>query len=77
MNKIKFCSLSALNKKKRGNIYSRSSVILDYHVGNTLSVHNGREFFYFTVSSRMRGYRFGEFCVTRKQFSHKKKKKKK
>jgi ribosomal protein S19 len=76
MNKIKFCSLSALNRKK-GKTFSRSSIILDYHIGNTLPVHDGRRLFYLTISSRMRGYRFGEFCLTRKQFSHKKKKKKK
>jgi ribosomal protein S19 len=75
MNKIKFCSLSALNRIKKGKIFSRSSVILDYHIGNTFPVHNGHLFFYLSVSPRMRGHRFGEFCKTRKQFSHKKKKK--
>lgn len=76
MHKIKFCSLSVLNiKKKKKKIFSRNSVILDYHVGKTFYVHNGHKFFSLLISSRMKGHRFGEFCLTRKQFSHKNKKK--
>lgn len=76
MNKIKFCGLSALNLyKKKNKIFSRNSIILDCHVGKTFYVHNGYKFFSLPISSRMKGHRFGEFCLTRKQFSHKNKKK--
>jgi small subunit ribosomal protein S19 len=75
MNKIKFCDLSVLNiTKKKKKVLSRNSVILDYHIGKTFYVHNGHKFLPILVSSRMKGYRFGEFCLTRKHFSHKNKK---
>ena len=77
MNKINFCSLIVFNThQKKNKILSRSSVILDYHIGQTVFVHNGYKFLPVVVSSRMKGHRFGEFCFTRKQFSHKNKKKK-
>lgn len=76
MNKIKFCSLATLNMQRRKKkIFSRNSVILDYHVGKTFYIHNGLNFFSLLVRSRMKGHYFGEFCLTRKQFSHKNKKK--
>lgn len=75
MNKIKFCNLSVLNiNKKKKKILSRNSVILDCHVGKTFHIHNGHKFLSILVSSRMKGHRFGEFCLTRKHFSHKNKK---
>jgi ribosomal protein S19 len=76
MSKINFCNLIVLNtRQKKNKILSRNSVILDYHVGKTFFVHNGHKFLSLLVSSRMKGHRFGEFCLTRKQFSHKNKKK--
>ena len=75
MNKIKFCHLSTLDiKKKKKKIFSRSSIILDHHVGKDYYVHVGNKFFLLSINSKMKGHRFGEFCLTRKQFSHKKKK---
>jgi len=73
--KVNFCNSSIL-KQSDTEIFSRSSIILEHHVGNTFQVHTGNKFFSLLVTSRMVGYRFGEFCLTRKQFSHKKKKKK-
>lgn len=72
MNKIKFTSPFLKEKK-----ISRDSIIFPYHVGKTFNVHDGQKTVPLLVSSNMRGYRFGEFCLTRKRFSHKKKKDKK
>jgi ribosomal protein S19 len=78
MKKLNFCSLSTLRfrKKNKSKVLSRNSRILDYHVGNFFYIHNGHKFYSLFVSSRMKGHCFGEFCSTRKQFSHKKKAKK-
>lgn len=72
MKKVKYCNLELFNKNK---IFSRSSQILDCHVGKVFYIHNGRDFFSIVVTPRMKGHRFGEFSLTRKPFSHKKKKK--
>lgn len=75
MKKLKFCSLESLRlNKKQNKILSRSSIILDCHIGKNIYIHNGKKFNLLNVTSRMKGYRFGEFCLTRKSFSHKKKK---
>ena len=75
MKGIKFCSLSLLNKKnKKIKVFSRNSFILDYHIGKTFYVHIGNKFFILAVEPKMKGFRFGDFCLTRKQFSHKNKK---
>lgn len=77
MSKINFCKLIVFNNRyKENKILSRSSVILDYHIGQTFLVHNGHKFLPVVVSPRMKGHRFGEFCFTRKHFLHKMKKKK-
>ena len=56
MNKINFCSLIVFNThQKKNKILSRSSVILDYHIGQTVFVHNGYKFLPVVVSSRMKG----------------------
>jgi small subunit ribosomal protein S19 len=74
MSKIKFCSKSSINiRKVKKKIFSRDSFILDYHVGEIFYVHNGNKFVPVSVNSRMKGFRFGDFCLTRKQFSYKKK----
>jgi ribosomal protein S19 len=75
--KVKFCDAAVLNliKSNKKKILSRSSIILDCHVGKVFNVHRGNKFVPLTINPRMKGYRFGDFCLTRKQFSHKKKKK--
>ena len=74
MKGISFCSLESLKKKKKNKIFNRNSVILDYHIGKTFHVHVGNRFFILLINSNMKGFRFGDFCITRKPFSHKKKK---
>jgi ribosomal protein S19 len=73
IKKTKFCNLKFINNGT--NTISRNSIILNFHVGKVFYVHNGLKFFSVTVNTRMVGYKFGEFCLTRKPFSHKKKKK--
>ena len=72
IKKVKFCNLKFTDKKIEK--ISRNSKILNFHVGKTFDVHNGLNFSNVVINSRMVGYRFGEFCLTRKPFSHKKKK---
>jgi small subunit ribosomal protein S19 len=75
--KIQFCNITTLYKSSNLKTFSRNSVILENHVGKTFQVHVGNKFFPLLITSRMVGHKFGEFCSTRKHFSHKKKKKKK
>jgi ribosomal protein S19 len=75
MRGIKFCSLSLYNNsKKKYKVFSKNSVILDYHIGKSYYVHIGNRFFILLVESKMKGFKFGDFCLTRKSFSHKDKK---
>jgi len=72
--KINFCNLSAIDKKNK-KIMSRNSSILDYHVGKSFYVHKGNGFNEVFINPRMKGFCFGDFCLTRKPFSHKNKNK--
>ena len=54
---------------------SKNSVILPKFVGLTIQVYNGKTFIAIKIVDEMVGYRLGEFILTRKQFSYKKKKK--
>ena len=74
IKKINFCEKSSINKTNKKKIFSRNSCILDCHIGKTLHVHNGKSFIPLLVSKKMKGFRFGDFCFTRKEFSHKNKK---
>jgi len=76
MRKINFCDIATINiKEKKKKILSRGSTILDCHIGKTFYIHKGNGFKPIIINSRMKGFRFGDFCLTRKQFSHKKKNK--
>lgn len=82
MRGIQFCNLDTLNYRQeqvkiKVKILSRDSIILDQHVGKSFFVHTGRSFYKILVNSRMKGHRFGEFCLTRVPFVHKRKKLKK
>lgn len=56
---------------------SKSSVILPKLIGLTLKIYNGKIFIIVKVTDEMVGHKLGEFILTRKQFSYKKKKKNK
>ena len=53
---------------------SKNSVILPKFVGFTLQTYNGKTFTNIKIINEMVGYKLGEFVVTRKQFSYKRKK---
>nr|UBA16311.1 ribosomal protein S19 [Skeletonema marinoi] len=55
----------------------KSSVILPKFIGLTIQVYNGKAFITIKIVEEMVGHKLGEFVLTRKQFSYKKKKNKK
>lgn len=57
--------------------WSRASMITPDFVGQTIAVHNGRQFVPVYVTENMVGHKLGEFSPTRKLSSHHKKDKKK
>jgi small subunit ribosomal protein S19 len=58
--------VSKIISQKRTKIWSRSSVIPNYLVGETVFVHNGKEFKRVVITREKIGYKFGEFSLTRK-----------
>lgn len=62
---------------KNLNIVSRNSKILPKFQEITWHIHNGQTYTEILVTEDMVGHKFGEFSLTRKNFSYKKKKKKK
>ncbi|WGH26646.1 MAG: 30S ribosomal protein S19 [Candidatus Shikimatogenerans bostrichidophilus] len=61
-----------LNLKNKNNIktWSRSSVIIPEFIGNTILVHNGKQFIPVFITEEMVGYKLGEFSPTRIFRSH-------
>jgi small subunit ribosomal protein S19 len=53
-------------QKKILKIWSRNSVIPEFLLGQTVLVHNGKEFKNVVVTREKLGYKFGEFSFTRK-----------
>jgi small subunit ribosomal protein S19 len=53
-------------QKKNFKIWSRNSVIPEFLLGQTVLVHNGKEFKNVVVTREKLGYKFGEFSFTRK-----------
>ena len=60
-------------KKKVIKTWSRRSMITPEFVGHTFAVHNGNKFIPVYVSENMVGHKLGEFAITRKPPTHKKK----
>lgn len=56
------------NKKQKVNykIWSRSSVIPSSLIGETVFVHNGKEFKRVSITREKIGFKFGEFSFTRR-----------
>lgn len=57
-------------------IQSRSSTILPIFVGQTVSIHNGRNFYKYLIKENMVGHKFGELAYSRARYEYKKNKKK-
>ena len=55
----------AANKKTVIKTWSRASMISPDFVGQTIAVHNGRQFVPVYVTENMVGHKLGEFAITR------------
>ena len=53
------------NKKTVIKTWSRASMITPDFVGQTIAVHNGRQFIPVYVTENMVGHKLGEFAITR------------
>ena len=58
------------NKKTVIKTWSRASMITPDFVGQTIAVHNGRQFIPVYVTENMVGHKLGEFSPTRTFFGH-------
>ncbi len=50
--------------------YRRASVIIEEFVGQTIEIHNGKNFIPVYIREEMIGHRLGEFAPTRKFLRH-------
>ncbi len=70
--------ISGKQKQKQNYVirtWSRRSTITKDFVGYTFQIHNGKIFKSVTINSDMVGHKLGEFALTRKPLTHKKKNK--
>ena len=58
------------NKKTVITSWSRSSLIIPDFVGQTIAVHNGRQFIPVYITENMVGHKLGEFSPTRSFRGH-------
>ena len=61
---------SAVNKKSVIKTWSRASMITPDFVGQTIAVHNGRQFIPVFITENMVGHKLGEFALTRNYRGH-------
>jgi small subunit ribosomal protein S19 len=61
------------NSKKQLKLWSRRSVIPSFLIGSTVLIYNGKEFKKVVVTREKIGFKFGEFCTTRRYKSKSKK----
>ena len=57
---------SRTESKNNFKIWSRNSVIPEFLLGQTVLVHNGKEFKKIVVAREKLGFKLGEFSFTRK-----------
>ncbi len=58
------------NKKEVIKTWSRSSMIIPDFVGQTIAVHNGKQFIPVYITENMVGHKLGEFSPTRNFKGH-------
>mgnify|MGYP001434438051 FL=1 len=58
------------NKKTVIKTWSRSSMIIPDFVGQTIAVHNGKQFIPVFITENMVGHKLGEFSPTRNFRGH-------
>ncbi len=61
------------NSKKQLKLWSRRSVIPSFLIGDTVLIYNGKEFKKVAITREKVGFKFGEFCTTRRYKSKSKK----
>lgn len=61
------------NSKKQLKLWSRRSVIPSFLIGATVLIYNGKEFKKVAITREKVGFKFGEFCTTRRYKSKSKK----
>tara|TARA_B100001057_G_scaffold422249_1_gene443669 strand:+ start:19 stop:297 length:279 start_codon:yes stop_codon:yes gene_type:complete len=61
---------STANKKSVIKTWSRASMITPDFVGQTIAVHNGRQFIPVFITENMVGHKLGEFALTRTYRGH-------
>ena len=61
---------AAASKKSVIKTWSRASMITPDFVGQTIAVHNGRQFIPVFVTENMVGHKLGEFALTRTNRGH-------
>ena len=54
-------------------VYKKNKVIKSMHLNKKFLIYNGKDFQKLIVSKNMLGYKFGEFVMTRKIVTFKKK----
>ena len=57
--------LKKINKEKKINIWSRSSVIPELFINKNVFVYNGKIFKKLLITREKVGYKFGEFIFTK------------
>ena len=70
---VQYRLLEKLRKTEKGKIirtHLRDMIILPEFVGNTIAVHNGKEFVPVKIKPEMIGHYLGEFALTRKEVKH-------
>jgi small subunit ribosomal protein S19 len=60
-----FSSININPKKSQFKIWSRTSVISEFLVGQEVSVYNGKVFKQINITREKVGYKLGEFSFTR------------
>ena len=74
---VKIAKAKESKKKSVIKTWSRSSMIIPFMVGETIAVHNGKNFVPVFVTENMVGHKLGEFAPTRTYRGHGGSKKKK
>lgn len=69
-----FSKSCILKQKTSYKIWSRSSVIPFSLIGSSTLVHDGKQFKKLFINREKVGFKFGEFCFTRKSTKKTKKK---
>jgi ribosomal protein S19 len=57
----------SLDKNKIKKVWSRDSTIPNFLLNNNVLIHTGKQFRLVLITKEKIGFKFGEFCFTRKR----------